>query len=197
MKNLLLLTFILLTSVLQGQIKNDSLTGVNILDRTSYSESDTIPIVINIDNAKKQKNAVWYLNGQLINEQIATTINPNRIQEIKIEKEPVDLNTTNTKGIIYIRTKEYYNPNWISLNELKVKYTNIASDQKPTLFLLDDKLIKMDYDAFKVDEKYILKIEVQSVENSKENLALNVIRLITRTPENVRKANTIRLKGNE
>ena len=55
----------------------------------------------------------------------------------------------------------------------------------------------MDYDEFNVDENYILKIEVQSVENSKENLNINVIRLITRTKENLEKANTIILKGNE
>jgi hypothetical protein len=131
-----------------------------------------------------------------VDEHIINTINPNKIKGIKVEKDSIEYDKVNYNGIIYIQTKENYKPRLITLNALKSKYLNLA-EKTTSLFMLDEKIINMDYDEFKVDENYILKIEVQSIENSKEKLNINVIRLITRTKENVEKANTIRLKGNE
>jgi len=188
MKKILFLALSLISSNLYGQIENDSLKGVKISERTIYSENDTIPIIVNLGNKKKQDNTLWLLNGEQINEQVATTINPNGIEELKVEK-------INGKGEIHIRTKEEYTPNFISLNALKLKYLDLT-DSIPVLFILDEKIINLDYDEFKVDEKYIFKIEVQSVENSKEQLNVNVIRLTSRTKKNIEKANTIKLQGN-
>ena len=61
--------------------------------------------------------------------------------------------------------------------------------------MLNDKIINTDYDSFIVDEKYILKIETQAIKNSKEQLDMNVIKVITRTKGNIETANTIIIKG--
>ena len=61
--------------------------------------------------------------------------------------------------------------------------------------MLNEEIIDMDYDSFIVDEKYILKIETQAIKNSKEQLDMNIIKVITRTKSNIEKANTIIIKG--
>ncbi len=38
-------------------------------------------------------------------------------------------------------------------------------------------------------------MEIQKIEKKKENLHVNVIRLITKTRENIEKANDIRIRG--
>ena len=200
MKKIPFLAFMILSLNLFGQINKDSLagkiSGVRISEKAIYSENDNIPIVVNLKEAKKGTNVLYYLNEKVVDEHVINAINPNKIKGIKVEKESIEYDKVNYSGIIYIQTKENYKPRLITLNALKSKYLDLA-DKTSTLFMLDEKIINMDYDEFKVDENYILKIEVQSVENSKEKLNINVIRLITRTKENVEKANTIRLKGNE
>jgi len=196
MKTLLFLSLILLSSNLSGQFEADKLSGVKIGESARYSENDTIPIVINLTASKEKNTALYYLNGKQINEQIAHTLNPNNIEAINVEKEQDKRDKSKTIGKIYIKTKENYNPKWISLNGLKEKYLDLQVETA-TLFMIDEKAINSDYDEYKVDEKNILKIEVQSVIDDKEKLDINIIRLITRTTENVKKANTIRLKGNE
>lgn len=200
MKKISFLAFMILSLNLFGQINIDTLvgklSGVRISEEAIYSENDTIPIVVNLKEAKKETNVLYYLNEKVVDKHVINTLNPNKIKGIKVEKESIANEKVNYNGIIHIQTKENYKPRLITLNALKSKYLNLA-DKTPTLFMLDEKIIDTNYDEFKVDENYILKIEVQSVENSKEKLNINVIRLITRTKENVEKANTIRLKGNE
>jgi hypothetical protein len=88
--------------------------------------------------------------------------------------------------------KPGYRPNYISLNELRDKYLN--KDHYPAIFFIDEKLVTSDYSDFLVDEKYILKIIVESVENPEEKLGLNVVRLVTKTEENIRKSKQIILR---
>lgn len=200
MKKIPFLALMILSINLIGQINKDPLNGkaagVKIVDKAIYSVNDSIPIVVNKKDSKSETNVLCYLNQKVVDNHIMSTINPNKIKEIKVEKESIEYDKVNYNGIIYIQTKDNYEPKLISLNALKSKYLNLT-DKAPTLFMLDEKIIHYDYDDFKVDENYILKIEVQSVENGEEDFDINVVRLITRTKENVEKANAIRLKGAE
>ena len=195
----------ILATHLTGQTAQDTLAasstgerlnGLSIAQRTIFSKNDTVPVVVTLADTKRKANALWYLNGRVVDEHLLSTIDPHKIEEIKIEKESAEYETVNYSGAIYIKTKENYTPKSISLNELKAKYLDIQ-DSILTLFLLDGAAINMDYDQYQVDEKYILKIEVQRVDSIKEELNIAVINLITRTRENLEKANTLRLKGGE
>ena len=198
MKRILLLIFILSSFNLISQVPVDTLagklSGLKTGVRVIYSENDTVPVVVNLKEGKKGTNVLFYLNEEVVDGQIINAINPNQIEEVKVEKESIQFNEVNYDGIIYIRTKENYTPKFISLNELKEKYLNLSEDAS-TLFMLNDKIINTDYDSFIVDEKYILKIETQAIKNSKEQLDMNVIKVITRTKGNIEKANTIIIKG--
>ena len=83
----------------------------------------------------------------------------------------------------------------MTLNELKKQYTKLSD--LPTVFLLNDEIINTNYDEFLVDEKFILKIEVETMENANEKLNLQFIKIITRTEENLKQANTIILRGKQ
>lgn len=203
MDKTLILAFVLLTLNLNGQIKVDSLngggiseslSGIKIGKRTIYTTSDTIPVVVNLKDSKATSNILWYLNGQVVEEQVLNTIDSKRIEEMNVEKRSVELNGRHYEGIIYVTTMESYNPRLITLNELKTKYLDVINEL-PTLFLIDGAVINEDYDTYLVDEKYILKIDYQIVNNSKENLNTVVVTLIMRTKQNLDEANTIRIKG--
>lgn len=199
MKTLLYLSLILISVNLYSQKIEDRLEdadGVKIAEIAKHSATDTIPVVVNIGDQKKQSNVLYFLNGKQVNEQVVGAINPEKIADIKIEKAAKEDSEFGEKGRIYITTKENYTPKLISLNALKAKYVDLENDH-PSIFMMNERIINTDYDDYLVDEKYILKIEVQSIVNGKEDVDINVVRLVTRSKENIAKANTIRLRGND
>ena len=195
MKPLATLVSLLFSSILFGQTEPDSISGVRITGHELYSETDTIPVVIYLKNKENINKPIIYLNGKIVNNQAIENINPESIEKIKVDKNPDYKNDVNSPGKIFITMKKTWEPELISLNELKTKYTKTSN--APTLFMLNDKTIKADYNEYLVDEHYILKIEVENIKNTGEELDLNIIRLITRTKENLEKANTIYLRGDK
>ena len=81
----------------------------------------------------------------------------------------------------------------ISLNDLKSKYTNLKNT--PTIFMIDNEIINGDYDKYIVDENYLLRISIETIENRKEKLHFNLIQILTKTEENIRKSKEIIIRG--
>ncbi len=198
MKNAILFLLMVLSSNLMAQIGQDTLVkelvGLEAGKRITYSENDTIPIVVYLEETSKNKNILWYLNGQVVDGQVLSVIDPNNIEELKVEKEEIEANGMLYKGAVYVKTKENYELKLISLNALKAEYLTIP-DSISTLFMLNGSVVSMDYDQFLVDHDYILKIEVQFMTNPREDLDLAIVQLTTRTKENLEEANTIRIRG--
>jgi len=199
MKNTILLFLSLLSLQLIAQTPQDILkgksSGVKLIQNETDLKNDSIPNVVYLKEKAKNKDVLFFLNGQAFTEHGLEMIDPNDIASIKVEKDTMVFNDQTYTGMIYIQTKESYQPKLVSLNELKAKYITLEGDA-PTLFIIDDKVIDKNYDTFKVDEKFILSIEVQSVKNTKEGLAINVIKLISRSKENQEQAKFINVKGN-
>lgn len=98
-------------------------------------------------------------------------------------------------GQIYIKTKSEYNLKLITLTSLKEKYTNL--ENQPVVFMIDGNIVNGDYDKFVVDENYILQIIIDNIKNEKENIDLKIVKLLTKSEENIKKSNEIRIRGNE
>ncbi len=198
MKNSIFLISVIFTLQLIAQSPENILkgkaSGVNIFQKKIDLSQDTIPQVIYLTEKKKHEDVLFFLNGQAFTEHGLEMLDPQDIEGITVQKDSMLVNGHMYTGQIYIDTKKEYQPKLISLNQLKEKYVKLVNES-PTLFMLNDKLIENNYDTFKVDEKHILSIEVQSVNNSQEDININVIKLISKTEENIKKANTIRLKG--
>ena len=54
-----------------------------------------------------------------------------------------------------------------------------------------------EYDKYMIDENNLLRIIVDKIENTKEKIDLGVIKLLTKSDENMKKLNEIKIRGTE
>ncbi len=184
---------ILLTINSFGQKLTGEIPGVKMTSQEIQSKNDTIIKVVykNEDN----KKLVCFLNGKITNESILRSINPDEIETLNIEKENIEIENVKYYGKLYVVTKSTYKPKFISLNNLKLKYTNLKENS--TIFKIDNEIINADYGNYLVDENYILKIIIEKFENKIEKLNVNFVCLITKTEENIKKSKEIILRGKD
>ena len=170
---------------LQGKVAGFSEMPLPILD--------TIPLVEYVKAENFEKQPAFYINGKLSAYTILSTIDPMVIDSLYIEKNEIEIEGKRYYGQIYIKLKKEYTPNILSLNDLMLKYTNLKNEF--TIFMLDDNIIKGDFDQYFVDEKYILKIILDTVEIEKGKTQVNLVRLLTKSKENIEKSGEIRIRG--
>ena len=194
MKKILFIATMLLSINSFGQKLTGKVPGLRITNQEIASENDTIINIVYKTAIENNKKPAYFINGILINEGILRTINPNDIATVNVEKENIEIENVKYYGKLYIVTKSTYKPKFISLNNLKLKYTNLKDNS--TIFQIDNEIINANYESYLVDENYILKIIVEKFENKKEKLNVNFIRLITKTEENIKKSKEIIIRGN-
>ena len=185
-------TLILLFSVfgIFSAQKND---GLKISQSTSqYSINDTIPKIIYPQRWENNKTLVL-LNEQPTSLASLSTINPEYIENIKIEKEKFNFKNKEYDSKIIVKTKAKFTPPFININELISKYTHLKEDK--FIYSIDGEVVNSNEKYILVDEKYIMQIKVVKLDNLEENLYL--IKILTRRKENLNKANEIMIRGNE
>ena len=177
---------------------SQNINGKKSTEKSNYSENSEIKVIYN-DSLKtlhsKNKPVGIFVNGVFLNENIISAINPNKIETMKVEKDSFEKNGKEYFGKIIIELKSDYKPNFISLKELASKYLTL--DTNPIIFQIDENVINQDYNEYSVDESFILKIELNKIKTSKKGTEINLVKLIMKTPENIKKANEIRIKGTE
>ena len=158
----------------------------------SYSNvNDTAPFVEYDQTENIGLQPAFYINGKFSSSTIIRAVDPMLIDSIHITKREIEIENKKHYGQIFIQMKNEYTPQIISLPDLASKYTNIKNGL--TIYMLDNDIIKENYDECLVDETYILKIIVSTIEMDKENV--NVIRLLTKSKENIEKIREIRIRG--
>ena len=195
MRQILLLVITTLTINAFGQIENLKAKIVNNSNQFEKIGNDTILQVSYVNHSDSDRKPAYYINGKYINATILKTINPQLIDSINVVKRDVEIDGKSYYGLIYIQLKNNYNPKLISLTDLKLKYTNLTKTS--SILMIDNEIINGDYSKYIVDENYILKIIVEKIDNKEENLQVNVIRLLTKTEENIKKSKQIWLRGTE
>ncbi|MFI8380576.1 hypothetical protein [Leeuwenhoekiella sp. NPDC079379] len=175
------------------------ISGKKSTDKPNYSENSEVKVFYS-DNLNKfhsdQKPAGIFVNDKFVGAQeIMSFINSDKIESLKIEKEKFEMDGTEYSGKIFIKMKSDYNPNFIILEELSAKYLEL--NKNPRIYQIDEKIIDNSKNGILIDENFILKIVVNRVKTSKKNSEINLIRLLTKTPENIKKANEIRIRGIE
>jgi len=196
MKQLFLSLTLLVVATSFAQKLSGKVSGLTI-SKPEYSMNDTI---IRVVYSKPQldftKKPAVYINGTLVKEFNLSTINPNGIESMNVENGEVEIDHIKYYGKIFIKTKDNYNYSpipLISLNNLKAKY--LSSLKGAVIFQIDNKQVAADYDEYLVNEKNILRIIVEDFENEKEKLQLHFVKLVTKTEENIKNANEIRVRG--
>lgn len=191
-KSYLILT--LLVSIYSfGQLKSEKLIGMKITENAINTENDTIIKTVYVNEIENNNKAAIFINELLVNETILKTINPNEIESVSVEKNDLEIENIKYYGKIKVITKNKYNPKLISLNNLKNKYINTKMND--VIFKIDNEIINTDYDKYVVDEKYILKLVVETYE--KENLKISFINILTKTEDNFKKSKEIILRGGD
>ena len=193
MRQILIITMAFFTLNANGQIKNLKVPQVKNTNTQFVSQNDTVLKIVYVNSHDSERSPAYYLNGQFVNESILKTLNPNAIDNIRVEKQEIKVETQKYYGQIFINTKADYRPILISLNGLKSKYTNLKNT--PTIFMIDNEIINGDYDKYIVDENYLLRISIETIENRKEKLHFNLIQILTKTEENIKKSKEIRIRG--
>lgn len=157
------------------------------------ADNDTLPSVIYEAAYNSDRKPAYFINGRYSTESILQTIDSRLIDNINILKEEILIEGKKYNGQIYIQLKKDYYPKLISLTDLKLKYAKQSNT--PTIFMIDNDVIKGDYSKCIVDEKYILNIRIDTIENNVENFKIDMIHLLTRTDENIKKSKEIMIRG--
>ena len=195
MKKIFFISASLLTLNAFGQIKSENVKGLKITKQETVSENDTIITVNYLNKIESNRKPAYFINGELTNESVLKTLNPSIIATVNVEKGNIEIENVNYDGKLYIVTKSTYKTKLISLSNLKLKYTSIKENS--TIFKIDNEIINADYGNYVVDENYILKINVEKFENSEEKLKFNIVNLITKTEENIKKSKEIIIRGKD
>ena len=148
---------------------------------------------------KNKNNAgiqpVYFVNSKKIDSSIIKTIDPNSIESINVIKEEIEIEGEKFYGKVDIKMKKNYNPEFISLSDFKLKY--VTQSDASAIFLVDNEIIKGDYSTFIIDQNYILKVIVDKIERQDESLRIDVIRLLTKSEDNIKKSKEIRIRSSE
>jgi hypoxanthine-guanine phosphoribosyltransferase len=171
---------------------------VAFLGQYSYGQNisgDTTFKVIYDSRTESERQPIYILNDRIIDGSILKALDLKNISEIKVIKRDTVIGSKIYYGKIYLVTKKTYEPNLLSLTSLKSDYT--SNKDVPTIFMIDNEIIDKDYDDYFVDLNYILRIIIKPVEISKEGIRFNLIQILTKTKDNIKKVNEIRIRGDE
>ena len=126
-------------------------------------------------------------------------IDPNEIESINVIKKDTIINGVLFRGQINITSKNPRKYDFISLEQIKSKFTKIKSND--AIYMVNRAFITDNIETFKLDRNYILKVEVTNSEefyNLREsNAKFDIINILGKTKENLENKNKILLRGHE
>ena len=164
--------------------------------------ADSTLKVVDLDESKdftkkfhSDKGKALFLNGKLVDSSVWSTLPLSFIDSMYVINENIVIDQVSYFRQYYFRTKSSYIPKLLSLNDLKAKYVKLKT--KHTVFMLDGTIIDANYDTYIVDENYILQILVETMRNTKGNQEIGFVKLLTRSPENIKKSKDFRIRGSE
>lgn len=169
--------------------------AMTLLSLSSFAQTtDSVDIRVVYPQKPKDPNVAFFINGRLMPNMDLAALSAESLNSVEVIKKDTTLNGHTYDARILITTKSDFAPSFISLNELKRKYTNLKAG--PSIFMIDDRVISNNYDEIMVDEKTILQIVVDKISNPEEKLDVNVIKLLTKSEVNIKKSKEIILRGN-
>ena len=174
-------------------------------DRLQKKESEKLLKIQQKQEVRLEKRGKrlqkWENNKTLVllNEQTTSlvtlnTINPEHIKNFKIEKGKFNFEGKEYDAKIIVKTKKEFNSNFITIDELISKYTNLKKEDK-FIYSINGEVANATEKNILVDEKYIMQIKVVKLDKIEENL--NFIKILTRSKQNLNNANEIIIRGNE
>lgn len=181
---------------LVGHKSNISLTGPKSNIRLmNYSENSELKVIYkdSLNEFQPNKKPAIFIDGIFTkDESILRTIDMKKIESFEIKKENYVNNGVEFFGKILIKTDSSYNPKFMTLKAFSEKHIKLNTN--PVLFQIDEYFVNASFDAYFIDENYILKIIIDTIKTTDKSIEINLVKLITRTPKNIEKANQIIIK---
>lgn len=195
MKKLFILLLAFAATSSFGQTANGKTPG-NVVDTTKKQNRDTSLRVVYVNRNKPERQPAFFLNGKYVKDQgLLGSLNPKWIESVDVLKRDTLIENSSYNGLVYIRTKDGYAPKYISLTDLKNKYTEFKG--KMVVFMIDGNFVNANYDNYIIDENNLLTIIVDKLQMEKEKIDLGLIKLLTQSEENIKKRNTLILRGKD
>jgi hypothetical protein len=149
-------------------------------------------------NSKNIQPAL-FLDSVSIDANTIKYLNPNDIESINSIKKDTVVNNSLYSEQIHIRSK---NPNkyiFLTLEQIKSEYTKVKKTD--VIYMINGEFIKENIDTFKLDQNYILKVEVTNSNDfynlRKSESKFDIINILGKTKENLDPKNRALLKGYE
>lgn len=194
MKNALPLALIFIITATFGQTLPNFGRVPGVTVGSAAIPVDTTLRVIYVTKTGDEKLPALYVNGRLVNRMFH--LDPKLIESLDVDTSSFQIGGVKYYGRLRITTKISYNSKFISLNEVKEKYTNLNGE--PVIFMVDGEIITSNNDEYLVDENLLWRIFIDKIEDGRgENLDLNLIKLLTKSDENLKKLPEIRIRGTE
>ena len=185
----LVILFVTLSSFSQN------ITGKKSTEKPNYSENSEIKVSYNKFQSNKNSAGV-FVNGIFVGGQsVLSVFNSDKIESLNIEKVNFEKDGKEYYGKILVEMKNGYIPKFVTLKTLIEKHMKL--DKNPIIFQINDNVISQDYKEYLVDENFIYKIILNKIKTTERETEINLIKLITKTPENIKKANQIIIRGTE
>ncbi|NGY38227.1 hypothetical protein FQU23_011975 [Flavobacterium sp. XN-5] len=147
----------------------------------------------------KIKEAAIFLDSAFISGETMKYFNPDELESVNVIKNDTVINNISYVGQIYITSKNPKKYAFISLEQVKSQFTKIKNND--AIYMINGAFIKDNYNTFKIDKNYILKVEItNSTEfyNLRNNaFKFNIINILVKTNENLDNENKIILRGYE
>ncbi len=189
----LITLFLAVHTFCQNTTLRESTTQLN------YSQNSKVKVFYSDHSSKlnsDQKRVGVFIEDKFIgNQEVLSFINPEKIETLKVEKKQHKINGIPYDGKILITMKSNYKSQFLKLEALSSKYLKLNGN--PIIYQIDSKIIGNQKDEIFIDENFILKIIVKEIKTSEKNTAINLISILTKTSDNIQKANEIRIKGRE
>ena len=151
------------------------------------NDSDSIEVIdLTNEDTELNKPPLVFINGNISSTSVLSAIAASQIDSFRIEKTDTIINDVYYFGKIYVTTKDGYFLNPVSLELIKEKY----SDNKPTVFIVNDEIITGELKDYLLDENYILQITKGRI----QSLGINYVSILTKTEENKEKVNNKRFR---
>lgn len=133
------------------------------------------------DTTISSQKTAWFVDGRFAGNP-RWIFDPGITDSLNVIGKPVKIDGIEYARQVHVKTKDGSELKLISLADLKNKY--IKSGSRPVLFMVDGNLIKDDYDKYKIDESYIAEIFIDHMKNTKENIDLEIIKVLTKSKRN-------------
>ena len=129
---------------------------------------------------------VFYLvNDLTFNSEMLVTIDHDKIETVRVRKDPFEKDGIHYNGTISIKLKSDYEPHFITLKDLAKKYFSI--DTQSLIFKINENVVNSDNSKFYVDENFLLKITSDNLKISEFDSTFQIVSLQTKPPRQFEK----------